>query len=306
MKLTPEALRVTDTVVPIYQSRNALLVQADARALPLGGETVRLIPTSPPYNVGWLYADYDDDLPLDEYHETLTTVAAECWRVLEPGGTLAINVPPTIRTRTERAYPLAAQLQLDLRAAGWLLAEPIAWVKAGKDGKPLAHSTAFGAPSTPYFRPTYELLIVARKQSFSRQTRQSWPDGFLEMVKDTWVIPPARAPRRGSGDPPPFPDELVRRLVLLFSDPGDVVLDPFVGSGTTVAVAVTEGRIGIGSDRSARSLRAAAERVASAALRIESSERCVICTGPLLGRRRDAATCSDACRQRAYRQRRAS
>lgn len=299
-------MSVTATASPIYTSRNAMLYQADARSMPLGDETVRLIPTSPPYNVRWPYSDYHDDLPLGEYHAMLSAVWAECWRVLVPGGTLAINVPPTIRTRTERAYPLAAELQHDLRAAGWLLSEPIAWVKGDKQGRPLAHSTAFGALSTPYFRPTYELVIVARKGSYSRQTRQVWPDGFLEMVKDTWVIPPAKAPRRGSGDPPPFPDELVRRLVLLFSDPGELAADPFLGSGTSAAVAIAEGRRAFGSDISLRNVETAARRLEAMPLQIGSTERCAICNGPLAGRRRGAATCSDACRQRAYRQRRAS
>src|SRR5262245_56399807 len=97
--------RVTDSLAPVYTNRNAVLYQADARAMPRADETVALIPTSPPYNVRWLYSDYDDDLPLDEYHAMLKAASAECWRVLEPGGTLAITVPPTIRTRTERAYP---------------------------------------------------------------------------------------------------------------------------------------------------------------------------------------------------------
>jgi hypothetical protein len=86
---------------------------------------------------------------------------------------------------------------------------------------------------------------------------------------------------------------------------GDVVLDPFAGSGTTAAVAVAEGRIGIGCDRSTAYLAEARARVA-AVLRIDVGARCSICNGPMMGRRRGASTCSDACRQRAYRLRRAS
>jgi DNA modification methylase len=106
-------------------TRNILLIQADARALPLADELAALIVTSPPYNVGWGYFDYDDDLPLAEYHALLDDAFRECWRVLRPGGTLALNLPPTIRTATERAYPLGAWAQLHLREAGWRLSEPI-------------------------------------------------------------------------------------------------------------------------------------------------------------------------------------
>jgi DNA modification methylase len=251
---------------------------------------VTLIPTSPPYNVRWPYGEYADDLPLAEYQGLLGDSFREFWRVLRVGGTLALNLPPTIRTRDERAYPLGAWAQLHLREAGWLLSEPIVWVKAGKHGMPLAHSTAFGAPSTPYFRPTYELVIVARKQSFSRPTQQPWPAGFLEMVKDTWIIPPAKAPRRGSGEPPSFPDELVRRLVLLFSDPGDVVLDPFVGSGTSAAVAVAEGRIALGCDLSEVSLRSAVRRIGTASLPSPVQPGCPVCEAPTSDGRRGRRT----------------
>jgi len=281
--------------------RNAVLLQADARSLPILDNMVHLIVSSPNYNIAWPYLDCDDDRPLDEYLAAQAAILRECHRVLVPGGTLAWNVPPTIRRPDERAFPLGAWVQLHLRETGWLLAEPIAWVKAGKDGRPLAHSTAFGAMTCPYFRPTYELVIVARKQTHTRETRESWPAGFMEMVKDTWMIPSARPPKRSLGEPPPFPPELVRHLVLLFTDPGVVVLDPMLGSGTTAAVTVAEGRLAIGCDRSAAYLKGAAERIASMPLRLAPRLPCLICNGPVRGRR-DKAYCSNACREMAYRQ----
>jgi len=283
--------------------RNAALLQADARSLPILDNTVQLIVSSPNYNVGWPYPDCDDDRPLDEYLATQAAILRECYRVLVPGGTLAWNVPPSTRRPNERAFPLGAWVQLHLREAGWLLGEPIAWVKAGKDGRPLAHSTAFGAPSNPYLRPTYELVILARKQTFSRATREPWPAGFMEMVKDVWLIPSARPPKRALGEPPAFPPELVRRLILLFSDPGDTVLDPMAGSGTAVAVAVAEGRIGIGSDLSAAYLARAAERIATVPLRLPSRQRCATCNEWFAVGRQPRVTCSPACRQERYRQR---
>ena len=94
--------------------------------------------------------------------------------------------------------------------------------------------------------------------------------------------------------------------MLLFSDPGDVVLDPFLGSGTAVAVAVAEGRVAVGSDVSVRSLRRAARRVEAALLRPPARLRCPICERTMPASRRDRDYCSDACRQRAYRKRKAS
>jgi site-specific DNA-methyltransferase (adenine-specific) len=315
MTAEPAILRPPDPAAPLFavtdhsliraQIRNAVLLQADTRALPIVEACIRLVVTSPPYNVRWPYPECDDDRPLGEYLADLAAIFRECDRVLAPGGVLAWNVPPTTRRPDERAFPLSAWCQLHLRETGWLVSEPVAWIKAGRDGRPLAHSTAFGAITTPYFRPTREDIIIAHKGSFRRETRGRWPDDSLEWVKDTWMIPPARAPRRGSGAPPPFPDELVHRLILLFSDRGDVVLDPFVGSGTTVAVAVADGRSGIGCDRSATYLAAAAQRVARVPLRCPAGRRCPMCSAVLGDGRRDRDYCSGACRQLAYRRRKA-
>jgi hypothetical protein len=126
----------------------------------------------------------------------------------------------------------------------------------------------------------------------------------MEMVKDTWIIPPARPPKRALGEPPAYPDELIRRLVLLFTDPGDIVLDPMMGRGTAVRVAVEEGRLGIGSDLSARYLEQAAARIAAVPLRLPTGVRCATCHAVVsAGGRRDRAYCSRACRQKMYRQR---
>jgi DNA modification methylase len=300
----PLLAAVTDRTAIRATMRHAVLLRADARHLPIRDDTVSLIVTSPNYNVRWPYADCDDDRPLDEYLANLTAILCECYRVLRPGGTLAWNVPPTTRRPDERAFPLGAWSQMHLRATGWLLAEPIAWVKAGKDGTPLAYSTAWGALSEPYFRPTREDVIIARKETHNRPTREVWPDGFMEMVKDTWTIPPARPPKRSLGEPPSYPDELIRRLVLLFTDAGGVVCDPMMGRGTAVRVAVEEGRLGIGSDISAEYLAQAAARIAAVPLRLPFGARCPTCNAVLPGGgRRDRLYCEPKCKQRAYRQR---
>jgi len=143
---------------------------------------------------------------------------------------------------------------------------------------------------------------VARKGAYVRQTREPWPDGYLELVKDTWIIPPARSPKRSLGEPPSFPDELVRRVVRLFTDPDDIVHDPMMGRGTAVAVAVGEGRFGLGSDISAVYLEQAAARIAAVPSRLPFGGRCPSCHGPWPpGGRRDRRYCTHACRQRAYR-----
>jgi site-specific DNA-methyltransferase (adenine-specific) len=171
-----------------------------------------------------------------------------CHRVLRPGGVLALNLPPSIRAPEHRAYPLAAWAQLQLETDGWLLREPLAWVKARSDGTAYSPSTAFGGPRNPYLRPCYELVLVASKAQYhmpTNDTRQ-WRDGaaaewgsYLEWCKDVWHLPPGRAKR---GEPLAFPDALPARLIALYSAPGDVVLDPFAGTGTTGRLALALGR----------------------------------------------------------------
>ena len=219
------------------------LYPGDCRAvLPtLPGDSVQLVVTSPPYNVGWKYADGGeaDRLPLAEYQTLLADVLAQLYRVLQPGGVLALNLPPTIRTADARAWPLGAWAQMHLEKGPWLLREPVAWVK-GKAGEARAKSTAWGAPTKSYLRPCHELLIVASKGDY-RIPGQTWDRSIVTMdvLKDVWHVPAAPTRR---GLPAPFPDDLVKRLVCLYSRAGDIVLDAFAGLGTVGRVAASLGR----------------------------------------------------------------
>ena len=208
----------------------------------LPGRSVQLICTSPPYNVGFDYADggASDQLPLGSYLGMLRTFLGLADHVLADGGVLALNLPPSIRTPDHRAYPLGAWAQLEMQAQGYLLSEPIAWVKA-RDGVPVAMTTAMGAPTNPYLRPTYELVIVGHRRRFSMPHMPArWDyDGFMEMLKDTWLLPPGS---RRKGKALAFPGELVSNLVRLYSAPGDIVLDPFAGTGQTARIAKLLGR----------------------------------------------------------------
>ena len=201
------------------------------------GRDVALVVTSPPYNVNYNYGGgYNDSKPLGEYLKWLGQLAGGSYKALRPGGILAVNLPPTIRVKGEyRAYPVAAWLQTHLAGLPqWELMEPIVWVKANGDGVPLAASTAWGSAGKPYCRPTHELVIVASKRPVGITSKQGKTDVPFEWLKDVWMIKPCRAK---AGHPPPFPPELVSRLVQLYSAEGDIVLDPCAGNGTTIQVA---------------------------------------------------------------------
>jgi site-specific DNA-methyltransferase (adenine-specific) len=296
-------------MAPIFQSCNAMLVRADACALPFG-EIVDLTVTSPPYGAGIGYAAGGDVDPAT-WDSFMVAWLAELYRVTNPSGRLALNVPMDMAIGAPRlgrallSRPTYYQAVHAAQAADWLYKGTIFWDKnshkKGNRGLGSVNSSA-----RPHVVDPTETIILFSKGEWGPSSAR--PDDILpaewqEYSRGPWRFP--GLPRRKGGHPAPFPDELARRCIRLLSRVGDTVFDPFVGSGTTVAVAVAEGRFGIGSDRSAKYLADAAARVTTTALRIESPIRCAICNGPMPpGCRRDAVTCSDACRQRAHRRRR--
>ncbi len=208
----------------------------------LPADSVQLVITSPGYGVGWDYADGGaaDSLPIDQHLEQLREVLTALLRVLRCGGVLALNLPETIRTPDERAYPLVSWATLQLRELGYLLREPIVWQHQDAQGRPLAFGTAIGAPTNPYIRRTREHVLLASVGDYRIPGKGAqWPPESIEWLKDTWTIGPGRAQ---PGDPLAFPDELVRRLIELFSAPDDVVLDPYAGTGAVGRVARELGR----------------------------------------------------------------
>lgn len=237
--------------------------------------SVALVVTSPPYFAGKEYetALGEGHVPADyiEYLEMLRDVLRESVRTLEPGGRIAINVANLGRKPYRSlAADVTAILQDDLRL---LLRGEVIWQKQrGASG-----SCAWGSyqsPANPVLRDTTERLIIASKGRFDRvgrggngagvDGRPTVPgDEFMEATLDVWEIPAESATR--VGHPAPFPVALVERCLHLFTFDGDVVLDPFMGSGTTGVAAKRTGRHYVGYDTDHAYVRAADERIASLA-----------------------------------------
>jgi site-specific DNA-methyltransferase (adenine-specific) len=221
---------------------------ADARSMTdeqVADNSVALVVTSPPYFTG---KDYETDLGRSDVPETyfdylqmLRDVLAACLRKLEPGGRMAVNVANLGRKPYRSlAADVIGILQDDL---GMLLRGEIIWRKA----KGAANSCAWGSfrsPSNPVLRDLTERVIVAGKGRFDRalsskeRRRRGLPheqtistEEFMEATLDVWEIPPESATR--VGHPAPFPVALPQRLIELYTYKGDLVLDPFMGSGTT-------------------------------------------------------------------------
>lgn len=206
--------------------------------------SVHLMVTSPPYNVT---KEYDEDLTLEEYRGLLRRVFAEAYRKLAPGGRACVNVANLGR----RPYiPLHSYIIEDMLDIGYLMRGEIIWDKGGS----ASSSTAWGSwlsAVNPVLRDVHEYILVFSKGAFSRKNpvkRASTisRDEFLEYTKSVWSFPAESA--RRVGHPAPFPVELPYRLIQLYTFEGDVVLDPFLGSGSSCIAAIKSGRHYVGYD----------------------------------------------------------
>ncbi len=208
----------------------------------LPDNSVHLMVTSPPYNVG---KEYDQDLSLEEYLSFLERVWSETYRVLVPGGRMGINVANLGR---KPYLPLHAHIARQVISLGFLMRGEIIWNK----GASTSPSTAWGSwksAGNPTLRDVHEYILVFSKGTFKRQNPFNRPntisrEEFLEFNKSVWTFPAESA--RKVGHPAPFPVELPRRMIQFYTFEGEVVLDPFMGSGQTALAALRSGRHYVG------------------------------------------------------------
>ncbi len=196
--------------------------------------------TSPPYNVG---KEYDDDMSLKEYLDLITRVGKEVYRVLQPGGRYIINIANLGRKPYIPLHMFFYERHLEL---GYLPMGEIIWQKAkGANG-----SCAWGSwmsAKSPRLRDIHEYLLVFAKQDYSRPDKGVSDinrEEFMESTLSVWEIPPESAKR--VGHPAPFPVQLAEKVIKLYSYVDDVILDPFIGSGSTALAAIKNNRHYIG------------------------------------------------------------
>jgi site-specific DNA-methyltransferase (adenine-specific) len=252
-----------DTPQPIIGARTIAdrIYCADSRRLDMIEDgVVDLVICSPPYNVGKNYKNHNDALPLEEYLQLLRDVWVECQRVMRPGARICVNVAGVDR---QPYLPLQSFITLQLRDLGFLMRGQVIWDKAASVGV----STAWGSwqkPSNPTLRDVHEYIIVFCKDQFRLEQREGETDltseEFTALTKSIWTFPTGSA--RKAGHPAPFPVELPRRLIKLYSWKGALVLDPFCGSGSTCIAANQLGRHWIGVDIDPHYVEIAEKRVA--------------------------------------------
>lgn len=257
-------------------AKDRIVLGTSASMAEVPDKSVALVCSSPAYFSG---KAYEKDMgqghvpaTYAEYLSGLAEVLAECYRVLEPGGRIAINVANLGRKPYRSlSADVIRILQDDI---GFLLRGEIIWQKGvGATGNCAWGS--FARPTNPVLRDLTERVVVASKGRFdravpaARRKAMGLPhqatiskEDFMAWTLDVWQIPPASA--RRIGHPAPFPVELPRRLIELYTYKDDVVLDPFMGSGTTAVACIETGRHYVGYEAEAEYVDLCERRVAEA------------------------------------------
>src|SRR5215208_832670 len=275
-RFRPPALSDDDAVLPPVPVANPF-VCGDARSMdPVADGSVALVVTSPPYFAG---KTYEEELEREgvpssylEYLELLHDVFAECVRKLEPGGRIAVNVANLGRKPYRSLSADVIRILQD--RLGLLLRGELVWQK----GEGASGSCAWGSfrgAANPVLRDITERVVVASKGRFdrARTVKERRAEGlpaestlmaeeFMALTLDVWEIPPESA--RRVGHPAPFPVELPEQLIRLYTFEDDLVLDPFMGSGSALVAAARLGRRYVGYDTDAGYVDIARRRVAEA------------------------------------------
>lgn len=219
---------------------------------------VDLIVTSPPYNVSIEYGSHRDDASYEEYLEFTERWLKKALLLLKEGGRLCLNIP--LDKNKNGLKPVYADIVKVARDVGFGYQSTIVWNEQN-----ISRRTAWGSwlsASAPYVIAPVEMIVLLYKGHWKRKEKGESTitrDEFIEWTNGVWTFPGESKKR--VGHPAPFPLELPRRCIRMFSYRGDLVLDPFVGSGTTLISAFQEGRRGIGVELDPNYARLAVERI---------------------------------------------
>jgi len=208
------------------------------RQLPDG--QINCIITSPPYNVGLQYNEYVDNKPYDDYLKWIRDIFTESYRVLSVDGRMCVNVGDS----KNGSIPTHSDFIQMAKEIGFHILTIIIWNKNNTSNR-----TAWGSfmsPSSPSFPRCFEYILVFKKSEKLIHTGNSTIEKkeFIDWSNGMWSFGCENLKKLGH--PAAFPIELPKRCIKLFTYENDIVLDPFMGSGTTCVSAVIENRKYIG------------------------------------------------------------
>ena len=238
----------SDIIVNEFPNKllNTIIASSCENMKDIPNNSLHLMITSPPYNVS---KEYDNDLSLNEYLNLLKNCFAETYRILVDGGRACINIANIGR---KPYIPLSDYVSKIMIEIGFNMRGEIIWNKSAGAGISTAWGS-FQSASNPILRDVHEYILIFSKGNYKRERDKEekelrkdniTKEEFIEWTKSVWTMNTESAKR--IGHPAPFPEELPNRLIKLFSFTNDIVIDPFMGSGTTAIAAIKNNRNFVG------------------------------------------------------------
>lgn len=233
------------TVNPFFEEGGVYIINGDVCKSDLfTSEFIDLIVTSPPYNVGIDYDSNDDTISYEDYLDFSREWIQNCYEWSKPHARMLLNIPLDKNKGGHRS--VGADLTKIAQAVGWQYHATIVWNEGN-----ISRRTAWGSwmsASAPYVIAPVELIVILYKDSWKKQLGSKESDisrdEFMAWTNGVWTF--NGESKKRIGHPAPFPRELPYRCIKLFSYVGDVVFDPFLGSGTTLIEAQNNNRFGVG------------------------------------------------------------
>ena len=233
---------------PYFKADKIVIYQEDIlKITAISENSVDLIITSPPYNVDIHYNSHADNLSYEDYLEFTQKWIKKCFDLARNEGRFLLNIPLDKNKGGQKS--VGADITKIAKDVGWKYHSTIIWNEGN-----ISRRTAWGSfmsASAPYVIAPVELILVLYKDSWKKTGSNRENDitkkEFMDWTNGVWTFN-GQSKKGAGGHPAPFPIELPRRCIKLFSFIGDTVLDPFLGSGSTLIASYLHNRKGIGVD----------------------------------------------------------
>ncbi len=240
-----------DTSSPFFHKDSIWIYNADIlKTDSIEEQSVDLIVTSPPYNVDIKYNSHDDTMSYEEYLSFTREWLAKCYRLLKDDGRFCLNIPLDKNKNGQQS--ICADITTIAKKVGFKYHSTIIWNEQN-----ISRRTAWGSwlsATAPYVIAPVEVIVILYKRTWKKLSGSRKSDitkkEFMNWTNGVWTF--MGESKKRVGHPAPFPVELPRRCIKLFSFVGDTVLDPFLGSGSTLIACLQTGRKGVGIDIDAR------------------------------------------------------
>jgi len=229
------------------RTKHSIIIGDSRHMDSLEKDSIHLIVTSPPYFNAKEYSHWDS---LEGYLNDVKKTLRECFRVLKPSRKFCLNISdlPEKGPSGVKWIPLGAELLKVCMNVGFELVDRVFWLKTPMKG---FYYGSLPYPPSPLIYDSVEYIFILRKPGKSdyshlskeqKEASKLTREEYAEYTKQIWTIRRVREKENVDGHIAPFPDELPRRCLKLYSFVGETVLDPFGGSGTTTKMAIENKR----------------------------------------------------------------